>query len=62
MITADELSNPEWNAERQRLEEALLQAANELTTFTKSSRAQVQIDGVIRVTVVLETYNKKAMQ
>lgn len=58
MISLAEMESPEWNAERKRLQDALLAAANELTTFTRASRTELRVDG-LRVIVQVETFNKR---
>lgn len=61
MISIEEMNSPEWNAERKRLQDALLQAANELTTFTGCSRTEIRENG-LRVVVQVETFDKRRMQ
>jgi hypothetical protein len=51
----------EWNKKRLELQEALLQAANELTTFTRASRMEMRVNG-IRVIVQVETFDRTKMQ
>jgi len=59
-MTLPDFEDPTWNARRKELEEALLQAANELTTFTRCSRTDLKVGG-IRVVVQLETFDKSRM-
>lgn len=57
-MTLPVFDDPEWNAERERLQDALLQAANELTTHTRCSRTEITKNG-IKVIVRLETFNRR---
>lgn len=57
-MTLPAYDDPEWNAERERLQDALLQAANELTTHTRCSRTEITKGG-IKVIVRLETFSKR---
>jgi hypothetical protein len=60
MISIEEMSSPEWNARRKELQDALLQAANELTTFTRCSSTELRVNG-IRVIVKVETFDRTKM-
>jgi hypothetical protein len=61
MTLPAEIDDPEWNRKRQELQDALLQAANELTTHTRCSRTEIVQNG-IRVIVRLETFDRGRMQ
>lgn len=58
MITAEQLTDPEWNKKRSELEDKLMQVANELATHTDSQQLAVQND-VLTVTVSLRAFQKR---
>jgi hypothetical protein len=54
----EQMEDEAWNARRKELQDALIQAANELTTFSRASRMEIFVHG-IRVIVKVETPNRK---
>lgn len=55
-----EMETPEWNERRKELQDALMKAANELTTFSRASRMELRVNG-IRIIVQVETFDRTKM-
>lgn len=59
-LTREQMNDEAWDEERKRLQDALMQAANELTTFSRASRMEIRLNG-IRVIVQVETFDRTKM-